>query len=124
MSNFGVNSILSSGNSTSAALTNGSTFTGTGELNNRNDLLIQVKADQTAAVYADFSTDVRAADDTSAPFGPKRLIERLIGVTGERTVRFTQLVALPEKTDVWVSAIGPSGGAAVVSKFELTVVGN
>ena len=51
-------------NSTTTLLTNGSTFTGTGELTNDPDVMINVKTDQNGIFYADFSTDGTNWDST------------------------------------------------------------
>lgn len=47
----------SAGNTSTATLTNGSTFTGTGEQNNFNDVMVVVKSDQNGVLYCEFSPD-------------------------------------------------------------------
>jgi len=47
----------STGNSSTTPLTNGSTFTGTGELNVSTDVMLYVYADQNGVLYAEFSQD-------------------------------------------------------------------
>lgn len=53
----GVQGITSTDNSSTATLTAGSTFTGTGELNDYPDVLVGVKTDQNGTLYIEFSPD-------------------------------------------------------------------
>jgi len=57
-------SVVSTDNSTTTLLTNGSTFTGTGELNDHPDVMITVKTDQSGVLYFDFSPDGTNCDAT------------------------------------------------------------
>jgi len=50
-------SIVSTGNTSTDLLTNGSTFTGTGELNSSNSVMVVIKTDQNGTFYAEFSPD-------------------------------------------------------------------
>ena len=59
--------IASSGNSSTTALANGETFTGTGELNNFPDVLIALRSDQSGSLFLEFSPD-GSNWDSSVPF--------------------------------------------------------
>jgi hypothetical protein len=48
---------LSAGNSSTTALNNAATYTGTGELNNYPDVMVSCKTDQSGVLYFDFSND-------------------------------------------------------------------
>lgn len=64
------------------------------------------------------------ADDITVPVSPKRQILRLPGLTEHSEHPFTQYVAIPEKSDIWVEALGPSGGASIAVGFEMLRVQN
>ena len=56
----------------------------------------------------------RNADDVTGPsYSPRRLWHIVTGLSGAYTRVFTSMPVFPPKTDVWVSATGPAGGASV-----------
>jgi hypothetical protein len=64
----------------------------------------------------------RDADDVTTPFTGKRIIRNFPGVTGSLRHQVEALVAVPEKSDIWMSAIGPSGGVGIAAGFDLNLV--
>lgn len=75
--------------------------------------------------YATVNLNTRsAAQTTSAPFAARRVRYTLAGVTGPFTVDFHSYLSVPEKSDIWLSALGPSGGASVSGTFSLYLVEN
>ena len=67
---------------------------------------------------------VENADDVTVPYTGRRLIISSPGVVGTQFREFKQYRALPAKTDVWVSAVGPSGGASCSAAFDIILVAN
>ncbi|MBF31897.1 MAG: hypothetical protein CL529_12070 [Aequorivita sp.] len=61
--------VTSTGNTSTAILTNGSTFTGTGEKNQDSHFGVSVKTDQDGILYTDFSNDGTNWDSTFPPNG-------------------------------------------------------
>ncbi len=62
------------------------------------------------------------ADDVTAPYSSKRLIMSISGVSGNVDHSFSGYEVLPAMSDIWVEAIGPSGGAAITAGFEMVWV--
>ena len=58
------------------------------------------------------------ADDVSSPFTSKRVVHYFPGVAGETELTHDFYTPFPAKTDIWVAAIGPTGGAAVGAEME------
>lgn len=88
----GVKGIISAGNSSAATLASAATFTGTAELNDYPDVLIQVATDQNGTLYAEFSSDGTNWDTSlSFAYDTARINPPHIFVKGSRyfRVRFT-----------------------------------
>lgn len=79
-------------NSSTETLTDGATFTGTGELNNQPDVMVQVTTDQDGTLYCEFSNDGTNWDTSlSFTYDASRINPPHIFVKGSRyfRVRFT-----------------------------------
>ena len=86
------------------------------------DVQFTVEGTKEAQCFLNMSENI---DVVSAPFtGGRKVIEDIPGVTKEVTVTYEQLRVLPEKTDIWASAIGPSGGAGVSCRFDIVMLSN
>jgi len=64
------------------------------------------------------------ADTVSAPYGVKRLIEYFSGVVDHLGRDWDVPVKLPEKTDIWASALGAGAGTNGICTFDLILVDN
>lgn len=62
------------------------------------------------------------ADDVTTPFVGKRVLFEDFTLTGHGEIRFRYPIEVDEKSDVWVSAIGNSGGEDASAKFSLILV--
>lgn len=65
-----------------------------------------------------------AADTVAAPFGPKQIVARVIGLAEHLEQRRQAFVEIPEKTDVWSSAVASSNGTGVDISYDLVLVRN
>ncbi len=65
-----------------------------------------------------------AADDIVTPFTAPRVWHEFGKLSGPDNEKFESVIEFPEKTDIWVSAVGPVGGAAVSAGFDLWLVDN
>lgn len=80
--------------------------------------------DSQAGKEADvFLWRVPEVNDVTAPFRGKQMISRFTQVSGHNEKDLPYL-SYEEKTDIWVSAIGPAGGTAVASSFHFILVKN
>jgi len=79
---------ISTGNSTTATLAGGATFTGTGELTSHPDVLVTCKSDVAGTLYVDFSIDGGSNYDTTLTYAvAANTGEFHIAVKGKRTCR-------------------------------------
>lgn len=62
------------------------------------------------------------ADDVSTPFAPVRLINAKEIGGGTTVISFSTYGVFPAKTDLWASALGPSGGGAVTVTADYVLV--
>lgn len=62
------------------------------------------------------------ADVAAAPFGPTRLLARRVGADRSDPLSLSAYVELPERSDIWVSALAPSGTAEVSVELEFILV--
>lgn len=64
----------------------------------------------------------RNADDVTTPFSSRRLINAKEVGGGTTVIRFATYGVFPAKTDLWASALGPSGGGAVTMTADYVLV--
>ena len=64
------------------------------------------------------------ADTVAAPFTAPRIWHTISGLSGSDEHDFASYPSFPAKTDIWVSAIGPTGGAPISGEFDLVLVDN
>lgn len=80
-------STVSTLNSTTTALDNGETFTGTGELSEHPDVMVTCRTDQDGLLYIDFSHDKINWDSTLTKTLTANSSEFMTAVKGKRYVR-------------------------------------
>lgn len=64
------------------------------------------------------------ADDTVSPFSPRRQVNHWDVVNDDINIDFDFSVVFPEKTDVWVTAIGPATGSNIEVSYRLLLAPN
>lgn len=65
------------------------------------------------------------ADVVTAPMQGKRLMHEFSELSGTITLDLkSYLGPFPSRTDIWASAIGPSGGAAISASFDIVLIRN
>jgi len=63
-------------------------------------------------------------DDSTAPVSSKRIIETFNGISSYFDREWTVPIKLPEKTDIWVAAIGEGSGTNSSATFDMIMTNN
>jgi len=81
---------------------------------------VSVEGNKAADVYF---WQRQKADVVTTPFTSPRIWSTFTGIQGNVEREFKSYVGpFPSKTDIYVTAIGPSGGAGVASQFDLVII--
>lgn len=79
----------------------------------------EIDGTKTATIHVNMRENF---DNVVAPFAPKRVLQLLSGISGPFEKVLKAYTHVPPKSDVWISAIGPSGSAAISSQFDMYLV--
>lgn len=84
----------------------------------------RVAADVGGSKSADvFFCQRTSADTVSAPFTASRLFHEFAELNGPISETFTSYKGpFAAKTDLWASAVGPTGGGAISAEFDIVLI--
>ncbi len=62
------------------------------------------------------------ADDVAAPFSSPRMMQEFPGLAGDESHEFDTWIQIPERSDIWFSAVATASGTPIDVSFDLILV--